>query len=390
MKLKFTKNKYFETFVVFMIVFLLNYFFDREHLLYPDSFVNPYMYVFVAVSLFYSLLASIFYFILYFGAEYLIYHKVNLPILFEMFLLMVIMGEFTTYWNNKLSKYKEQNDYLKNRLEEVGNAYYLLKISHDELEKNYILKPFSIREVLREVKELAYKSIEESFSLLTTLIKNLFKLEKGGLFTYEDGVFYPKAMIGDFDKLDTNDPLVVDAVNYHQIAFVGNLREKKSKYLAVIPIVSLNDEVKGIFVIEQIPFFNLSKDTLLIISLFLSYFVNLIEGIEEFKGIMKIDPFIAREIKTLRHIFRKYKVESYLVIFHIKSDIQKAHIQKYIRGSDIVFEYKDKFCVILPFTSSLGVSKFVERMTKEMELTYTIVDLSKTDLEEIQELLDKV
>ncbi|MEO1959144.1 MAG: hypothetical protein ABGX23_06290, partial [Nautiliaceae bacterium] len=173
-------------------------------------------------------------------------------------------------------------------------------------------------------------------------------------------------------------------------AFVGNLREKKSKYLAVIPIVSLNDEVKGIFVIEQIPFFNLSKDTLLIISLFLSYFVNLIEGIEEFKGIMKIDPFIAREIKTLRHIFRKYKVESYLVIFHIKSDIQKAHIQKYIRGSDIVFEYKDKFCVILPFTSSLGVSKFVERMTKEMELTYTIVDLSKTDLEEIQELLDKV
>ncbi|MEO1958667.1 MAG: hypothetical protein ABGX23_03855, partial [Nautiliaceae bacterium] len=258
MKLKFTKNKYFETFIIFMIVFLLNYFFDREHLLYPDSFVNPYMYVFVAVSLFYSLLVSIFYFILYFGAEYIIYHKVNLPILFEMFLLMVIMGEFTTYWNNKLSKYKEQNDYLKNRLEEVGNAYYLLKISHDELEKNYILKPFSIREVLREVKELAYKSIEESFSLLTTLIKNLFKLEKGGLFTYEDGVFYPKAMIGDFEKLDTNDPLVVDAVNYHQIAFVGNLREKKSKYLAVIPIVSLNDEVKGIFVIEQIPFFNLS------------------------------------------------------------------------------------------------------------------------------------
>jgi sugar-specific transcriptional regulator TrmB len=291
------------------------------------------------------------------------------------------------YWTKKIEKLTEENKYLKHRIEEVGSAYYLLKISHDELEKNYILKPFSIREVLREIKDLINSS-KDGYELFLTLLKNLFKLEKAGLYIKENNAFILKSALGENNEIDLDDPLIKEALESYTISYIGHLYDKKSNYLAVIPIISLTKELKGIFVVEEIPFFSLTKDNLIAISLFLTYFINMVNIVKDYKD-MALDPFISKEIETLRLLSINYTIENYVVIFYIRDKMEKAYIQKYLRGSDIYFEYLDKLVVILPLTSSLGVMKFIDRLNKDNQLMYRVVDLKEATLEDIKRMLDE-
>jgi hypothetical protein len=377
-----------EVSVIFLLIFGGNYYFDRGDLLYFNTPINIYFYALVIVSLFYGLYPAALFYALYFIFEFVIYQKVNFYTLSHYFIFLFIFSEFMYYWTKKIEKLEEENRYLKRRVEEVGSAYYLLKISHDELEKNYILKPFSIREVLREIKNLTHKAVEESYELFMTLLKNLFKLESARFYLKKDEEFVLKNAIGENKDINLEDPLVKDALETYTISYVGNLHEKKSDYLAVIPIISLTRELRGLFVIEDMPFFSLTKDNLITISLFLTYFTNMVSVIEEYKD-SEIDPFIAKEIKNLRFLSLNYKVENHLVIFYIREKVEKVYIQKFLRGSDIYFEYLDKLVVILPLTSAIGVTKFIDRLSKEKKLAYKIVDLSQYDLDDIKRLLNE-
>jgi hypothetical protein len=49
----------------------------------------------------------------------------------------------------------------------------------------------------------------------------------------------------------------------------------------------------------------------------------------------------------------------------------------------------NKLAVILPLTSSIGVMKFVDRLTKEKELSYKVVDLAKYSLDDIKRFLSE-
>jgi len=382
-----TRKNFLEITLIFVLLFSANYFFEPNDLLYFDKVINIYFYLLVIISLFYGLFPSLIFYLYYFSIEFIIYEKVNFYTLSHYFILLFIFSEFMYYWTKKIEKLTEENKYLKHRIEEVGSAYYLLKISHDELEKNYILKPFSIREVLREIKDLINSS-KDGYELFLTLLKNLFKLEKAGLYIKENNAFILKSALGENNEIDLDDPLIKEALESYTISYIGHLYDKKSNYLAVIPIISLTKELKGIFVIEEIPFFSLTKDNLIAISLFLTYFINMVNIVTDYKD-MALDPFISKEIETLRLLSINYTIENYVVIFYIRDKMEKAYIQKYLRGSDIYSEYLDKLVVILPLTSSLGVMKFIDRLNKDNQLMYRVVDLKEATLEDIKRMLDE-
>jgi len=383
-----TTKRFLEITLIFVLLFVANYFFEPKDLLYFDKPINIYFYLLVVISLFYGLFPSLIFYFYYFFAEFITYDKINFYTLSHYFIFLFIFSEFMYYWTKKIEKLTEENKYLKHRVEEVGSAYYLLKISHDELEKNYILKPFSIREVLREIKDLTHKSLKDGYELFMTLLRNLFKLEKAGLYIKENNNFILKTSLGEMKDIDLNDPLVKEALESYTISYVGHLHDEKSKYLAVIPIISLTRELRGLFVIEEIPFFSLTKDNLITISLFLTYFINMISVITHFKDV-SLDPFIAKEIESLRLLSINYRVENHIVIFYIRDKMEKVYIQKYLRGSDIYFEYLDKLVVILPLTSSLGVMKFIDRLNKDNQLIYKVLDLKEVTLDDVKRILDE-
>jgi len=72
------------------------------------------------------------------------------------------------------------------------------------------------------------------------------------------------------------------------------------------------------------------------------------------------------------------------ILNRVQNEIEKVKIEKLIRGTDIMFDYKDKLAVILPFTPSAGVIKITEKIKQE----YKVFDLKKVKLEDILKELD--
>ncbi|MDQ7066885.1 MAG: hypothetical protein Q9M40_02155 [Sulfurimonas sp.] len=60
-------------------------------------------------------------------------------------MMTLIFSEFHYYWGQKIKQAEIQANYRGAKLDELSKAFYTLKISHDQLEKNYVVKPMSIR-----------------------------------------------------------------------------------------------------------------------------------------------------------------------------------------------------------------------------------------------------
>jgi len=376
-----------EVFLIFIISLLINYFLDEKNLFYIHTPFNIYLYFLTIITLFYGLLYGFTFFFLYFGIIYLYYHKVNIVIVGHYLIFLLIFSEFMYYWNRKIEKLKEENNFLKERVKSLGNAYYLLKISHDELEKNYILKPYSIREVLREIRNLAKNSLDQSIYLFLGLLKKTFNIQQAALLFKENNKFVLKNYIG--EKLDfrENDILVKSTLEYKRITFVGNIHNAKTQYLAVIPLISFENELKGIFIIKEMPFFSLTKDNLITIELFLNYFLNIVLTFKKYKDYK--DSFLAKHLLTLRYLSKKFKIENYLVIFYTSSELEKIKIQNNLRGTDIFYSKKDKLLVILPFTPLSGVLKFCDKIKKEINIKYEIINLLKISLLDLEKIINE-
>ena len=376
-----------EVFLIFIISLLINYFLDEKNLFYIHTPFNIYLYFLTIITLFYGLLYGFTFFFLYFGIIYLYYHKVNIVIVGHYLIFLLIFSEFMYYWNRKIEKLKEENNFLKERVKSLGNAYYLLKISHDELEKNYILKPYSIREVLREIRNLAKNSLDQSIYLFLGLLKKTFNIQQAALLFKENNKFVLKNYIG--EKLDfrENDILVKSTLEYKRITFVGNIHNAKTQYLAVIPLISFENELKGIFIIKEMPFFSLTKDNLITIELFLNYFLNIVLTFKKYKDYK--DSFLAKHLLTLRYLSKKFKIENYLVIFYTSSELEKIKIQNNLRGTDIFYSKKDKLLVILPFTPLSGVLKFCDKIKKEINIKYEIINLLKISLSDLEKIINE-
>ena len=67
--------------------------------------------------------------------------------------LVFIFGEFHFYWNKTITSLKRLTESQEERFEELGKAFYALKVSHDQLELNYVLKPVSLRRSLLNIIE---------------------------------------------------------------------------------------------------------------------------------------------------------------------------------------------------------------------------------------------
>jgi uncharacterized protein (DUF342 family) len=64
----------------------------------------------------------------------------------------LVASEFNYYWKEHLRKIEEKLKYAEDKLKDLSKDLMLLKLSHDQLEKQYIVKPVSIRSIIQEFK----------------------------------------------------------------------------------------------------------------------------------------------------------------------------------------------------------------------------------------------
>ncbi len=213
-------------------------------------------------------LAVMAFFIYFFTLEY------DSNTLLEYLVFVLLFGEFHYHFHQRGRKDHEEKNYLKAKFRELSNAFFALKVSHDQLEKGYLLKPVTLRSLILElsknldqhdVYEKLFNTFTEAFTLKSALycelqdqssLKRSIKLGESD-FTYDPA--HP--MIA--QVIATKKPLFLSEDEIEML--------QDEPILAVLPVLDTQNRLLALFIIEEMDFLEFHMDNILKIEILLEY-----------------------------------------------------------------------------------------------------------------------
>ncbi|KVR07825.1 hypothetical protein WK09_24680 [Burkholderia ubonensis] len=201
------------------------------------------------------------------------------------FITMLIAGQFSDTWAARLSQARVSNDYLSERLSVLTNNQYLLRLSHDQLEQDLLVRPSTLRDALARLREMmlhdaacAHAALPGAQRFLDT-VAQACQIEAAQIHALHDGVpaAAPVAATGAPFDFDADDPLVVAALDELALAHLQSLDARDrahTRYVACAPLIGAGDEVIGVLVVSQLPFLALTAENLQLMFVMGSYYAN--------------------------------------------------------------------------------------------------------------------
>lgn len=378
-RISLAKYSFLETSIMLFLFSFLGYFVDSADPLLIHYEITYIIAVMAIITLFHGISDGLFaIFLLVIGMSFF-YSSFPTEMFLKISLFTLVFGEFHYFWNRKIHQNTSKNAYLRNKLDELTNAFYMLKISHDQLEKNYLFKPMSLRNSIRKLKD-TYSKNEDYFKEFSILLEKSFNVSKSQFYIVNDDKIYSVYDKDFLDSLDIKDPMIEMVFVKKSPMYVSSQdMENNSKYLAVIPAVSAN-KVKGILLIEKMPFLSFNKDTLITISVLISYFLDELEkwnSIESSKNENNLieDEYLF-ELNRLHKLYNDFEVESTILIIKTKDDLLShlllETINKILRSLDIVSSHQsngyDVICILFPFADQASANGFLTRLFKLIKL----------------------
>lgn len=379
----FFKYPYFETIIILGAYLFIGYLFDPNDMLMLENKLSILTVVLVIITLFHGItsgLLAIFIvgFVFILGYTEFFYLK-----FLNQFVLVLIFGEFHYYWNRKIVRLETEGNFTRSKLGELSKAFYMLKISHDQIEESYVLKPISLRIAMGTIKgyfkEGFHKKSFESFLLL--LQKN-FNLENAYLAQVSHGDHIEVvAQTHAKERLDTDDLMLKNALENQTPIYVSSHdKYNHSKYLAVLPIVS-HKETLGVLVIEKMPFLSFNKDNLISVLILTTYLFNELHKIQMLHNIDTIsavfDDEFRFELYRYSKMSKKHGLVSNVLIFKSVDKLKIHCLNEQIEKMKRTLQPSQHFTVpskemevivlIFPLGGSSTVAGFVDRVFEYMD-----------------------
>ncbi len=328
---------------------------------------------------------------------------------FLTFLLMVLLlSQFHYFWTTKIHKAEVEALYKSQKLSELSRAFYSLKISHDQLEKSYVVKPMSIRNSVYHILNLNEKianNIKETekqkkiHANLLQLLEKSFNLKVGHILYFKDMMKEKEetteedidiVSIGTDEKREVkellNDYIVDRSINKKLSVFISDdmgkpntINEEQSKYLASIPAL-INNNIISIIVIEQMPFMFFNKEYLTSISILHEYFALETSKSIKLSHIHQIELIDNKEFQfeifRMKNFYLKYKIHSALLVLRTPSELRVTRLmdklQTLLRSLDIfhIAHYKEYYfiTILLPMydkTAAVGLANRLLSILKD-------------------------
>ena len=340
-------------------------------------------------------------------------------------MMTMIFSEFHYYWTKKVQEAEINADYRGAKLDELSKAFYSLKISHDQLEKNYVVKPMSIRNSMEHIID-RYKEINEDEEIVDKNQKYytdfLGMLEKS--FNVHNALIVYKKDDGDksllsektanivfgetTQKSNPNDifkDYLVDKAITRQVAIYISDHDgdptidtdKNSKFIAAIPSVQ-EGSVVAVLIIEKMPFMAFNRENLTSISILLDYFSVEIrnKNILNFKDEVSIlpDEDFRFEYARLKMLYNAYKVNSIVLVLRIDNELQAIRIyekvKKMLRSLDMVTHVEENelyyITLMFPLHDEAAALGYLNRLMgsfdeeKDKNFNYMTFTLAQTQL----------
>ncbi len=396
LRLTVSRYSYLETALILTAFMVIGYLFEPEDPLLIHYEMMYLVLVMMIITLFHGIGNGLVAVLITVSVLQLFYQEFPVREFLYLFILVLVLGEFHYFWNRKIIQNSSKNTYLRIKLDELTNAFYTLKISHDQLEKNYVFKPMSLRNSIRMLKE-AYVKEGDYYKEFLTLLHKSFNVSEAELCLVHKDRLYDVYDEKRTDPIGKGDPMVEAAFVKKSPMYVSSQEvQNNSEYLAVIPAVSY-DRVKGMLLIKKMPFLSFNKDTLITISVLIAYFIDELEKWHSIKSAKDspVDESFAFELKRVHKLYVKYDVESTILVIKSKDELLShlivEMVEKNLRSLDMFSTHKASGCEVLailfPFADEASARGFLQRLFKLMKieeederLEFSLFDISELEI----------
>jgi len=369
-----------EVILISLVGIGISYYFEPKDPLRLKTGRGYFDIIMAVLTLFYGFKAGMILILINSAALLLFYKVFPYKYLLWQMLFMLIYSEFHFFWNKKILRLSEENKYLNEKLDNKGYEFFLLKASYDQIVKNYVIKPVSIRSLLGEIKERFAQKDENIYQWLLFLLRRVGKVEKASLYVREGARFVERANLGERVELDKNDPIVRKAMEHRNILFHTVAETNATKYKAVIPVFPFDEvEPMGLLLIREIPFLSLNRDNLMLLSIILNYFFEEIRVFQEVHPLRQeikcCSERMLYEAKKMYSLWKKMRIESTIMKISVRGtewfDTLREFIEKNVRTIDVFYsDSSDIMLILLPLTSLDGAIAAKDRLSKLARETF--------------------
>ncbi len=397
---KIKKYAYLETVTIVTLFLLVGYIFNPQDICLVHTQVSYALILLAIITLFHGFENGLVSIGMLSIAMWFFYPEFPHTEFLVLLLMTMIFSEFHYYWTKKIKELQVEANYKTTKLNELSKAFYTLKISHDQLEKNYVVKPMSIRSAIEKIIESNRESkddkidvkvtkfygnflalLEKSFNVNSALIihKNLGHQEEE--LSLENTAVTYSALCEKYSKEEILSSYLLNrATHFKQPVYISDkagepsLKSKEdSKFLVAIPFVS-DKHISSVLLIERMPFMAFNKENLISISILLEYLsISISQNNipdDSYKISAVNETAFSYEYNRLRYIYDKYAVNSTIMVLKLESELQtmKVHekVLQMLRALDVVTvtKYKEFHYVLFlfPLSDSSSALGFLKRL----------------------------
>lgn len=308
--------------------------------------------------------------------------------------LTFLAAIFSNYWVSRIESIEQLNQYVRKHLEDLSRDYYLLRISHERIEHAYLIKPMSFRDaffqIKKELESSPYTINQEIAKKFLDILCQYCSADAAAICIYlsDEKELLPMAYLGGSFEVLASDALVEQVIKNKRSTIVGvnTLKaDQISEYKLVIPILNDIDDLIGIVVIKELPFWSLNNDTIEVLTVFaavLGMYWSNIDGVKDLMAeFPNFDSAFLSELKRLIYLKKHNRVSSFVCgLFVPEGPTQSLIVDGMVQSnrsldSSLIIPMKSGKLILklLPLTGITGVTGYKHRISNWLDKDFNQV-----------------
>jgi hypothetical protein len=293
---------------------------------------------------------------------------------------LIITGHFCDLWAGRLTRLRLMCSHQEERLASITVNHYLLRESHDRLERELVSRPFTLRDALDRLRSLPASANADTMlpnaEAILRLAASGCQISEASIFAGAPGSLevQPVASIGEPFALDQDDPLLRQCLDKCSLSHLRQSESAHGSYLVCAPIMAASGRMMGVLVVRQMAFLSLNAENLQLLLVLLNYYADGLEQralVEPIRRSLPQCPYdFALEVARLARIRRISGVPSAMVGLVVpRSSAGGLLVQKLrqAHGSpDLLWaydlEHAHVLVALLPFADDQGIDDYLSRI----------------------------
>ena len=302
-------------------------------------------------------------------------------VLVALVALAVLAGQFSDVWRRECKRLDSGLDSMRQQLDQVSRAHFLLELSHDRLEERECDAP-NLREALAAVRDLA-GDLRGNWEPLAPRVLDIFAayctVESASLHSVTAGgtlVEPPVAVLGRPHTVSPSDPLLRDALTARHLTYLPTATRPtgsaSSSLLVAVPLVDPGRRTRAVLCVESLPFMAFHQRNLETIATLAEHFADLVWGTARDMKRRRRREFESRLSSALQGV-QTAKTSLVVAALHVRrgspiSDIVSTVLGASLRDVDVPFVARDSggnhlVSMLLPSADKVTALALEERIT---------------------------